>query len=255
MPGSSLNLQGFGLKSSDVAAIQAIIETNYIKYTAGVVAGFINADGSVTSAVDESWSVGTVYTAGTTKAQISVLTALAHTLQGTENQLIITPGAGDILILSTPQDLGPTSIVTFGGIVGRADAAGEAAGNRGEFKESVIAIGNQVALVTTTAKTLTSLTLGAGEWDLVGLIVFNGDATTTVTVTSAGIGAATNTLPGAQGLQTIPRTGTVPATNVQLCSPTVRVALAVETTLYLIAWCVFGVAAMNVYGHLQARRV
>lgn len=255
MSGSALNRLGYGINSALAAAIQQLVETNYISYSGGTALGILNSDGTLATLYDPTWDSTVVYEAGTEKAQVSILSASLHTLQQTLNQVLITPASDpSILILSTPQDIATTSTVTFGGIVGRVDAGTEAAGNRGQFISTSVAIANQVAVVTGTPKTIASLVIPAGDWDVSGLIVFNGDATTTVAATAAGLSAVTDQLPGAQALTAVTRSATVPIMNNAIPTPVVQISTNVTSTFYLVAFSVFGVAAMNCYGHIQARR-
>lgn len=254
--GSALNRTGFGLDSSLVSAIQAIIETNYIKYTAGVAQGFINADGTATSAADNSWNVNTVYDAGTFKAQISALTLGLHPLLGTANQIVITADGATPAnyTFSLPQNIHAGATPTFAGLVGAIDGSSQAVGSVGEYVETDIAVGAQVAMVTATAKTVASLVLQPGRWLIQGVVAFNGDGTTTSQVLAAGIGTVTNTTPAVKYNNQQSRTSSVPAVMPVVPTPARYVTISVATTYYLIAYCTFGVAAMNCYGNINAIR-
>jgi hypothetical protein len=139
-----------------------------------------------------------------------------------------------------------------------------AAGHLGEYITSTVASGAAVALATGVAKTVTSISLTAGDWDVRGAVDFTFAATTSYTQIAAGISDANNTLLTQAGTANV---GTDPndvfATPAQvptalpysLTTPTVRVSLAATTTIYLIAQATFTVAALSAYGTISARRV
>jgi len=61
------------------------------------------------------------------------------------------------------------------------------AGNVGEYVESVIVTGSSTALTTATAKTVTSISLTAGDWDVDTVVHFNPAGTTTITALIGGL--------------------------------------------------------------------
>lgn len=158
---------------------------------------------------------------------------------------------------------------TTGGIIGTTTNDNADAGNVGEFISSIVLSGSAVSLVSSTAKTVTSISLTAGDWDVQGEVFFTGGATTQFTQLSGAISITNNTLP------TIPSTngsfhgnrgtvdnastttrwivGTNSVSSVSL-SPN-RQSLSATTTIYLIALATFTVSTASAYGKITARRI
>lgn len=138
------------------------------------------------------------------------------------------------------------------------------AGQVGEFVTATIASGAAVSLVTATAKNVTSIALTPGDWDIDGTIDYLPAATTSITQLNSSVSLTTNTLgtqPGGSGLATDPTAtqsmpAQVPGANVNaLTSPSTRLSVAANTTVYLVAQATFTVSTLTAYGTLRARRV
>lgn len=133
-----------------------------------------------------------------------------------------------------------------------------AAGYLGEYVESVVAEGSAVSLTTATSTDITSISLTAGDWDVVATNAFAHGATTNVTVHLGGISTTSATLPtGPLGL-TIERYGSgglVPNGTVVLYTGQVRLSLSATTTVYLVGRASFTVSTCSGYGGISARRV
>jgi hypothetical protein len=114
--------------------------------------------------------------------------------------------------------------------------------------------GSSTSLVTATAKTIHSLTLAAGDWDIEGVATYTKAATTVVTYTQQGISTTNNTLGG---------TGTFTATAAAISdvipsaftTPVVRLNLTGTTTVYLVSRAGFTTSTLTATGFLRARRV
>ena len=144
-------------------------------------------------------------------------------------------------------------------IYGTATNNNAAAGYIGEFVTSDIPSGSAVSLVSTTSKTITSISLTAGDWDVFGSVWFTGGATSTVSLLKGGVNTSTNTLP-ANELQCVPFIAQTAVTafnvnDVGSAIPTTRLSLASTTTVYLVGQATFGVSTCAGYGLLSARRV
>jgi hypothetical protein len=139
------------------------------------------------------------------------------------------------------------------------DAA--AAGNVGEYVSATLASGSATSLVTATAKTVTSISLTAGDWDVRGCVAFTNTATTNYTVVSGGISQTANTLPTNMDLDTASRfqlvkaAGTTGAGSFGHNLAPCRISLNATTTIYLIAFATFSASTVNAYGWISARRV
>lgn len=146
---------------------------------------------------------------------------------------------------------------TRGQLVGEFSTGSAIAGNVGEYVVSAIAVGAAVALVSATAKTVTSISLSPGDWDVEGCVVTAPAATTTTSSYAAGSSITTNTMP-TLGLDTntsVQIFTTVPANDpVALSLPKGRISLSSTTTIFLVAKISFAVSTMSAYGFISARR-
>ena len=151
----------------------------------------------------------------------------------------------------------PGANVDITSLKGTATDDAAAAGKIGEFIESNIAIGSAVALSTGAAKTITSISLTAGDWDVFGQVSFIPAGTTTMTVLAGAIHTTTDALPtspaaGAYTALQLPfttgQTQSIPAGAGR------RISVAGTTTVYLIAYAAFAVSTMTGYGYIGARR-
>lgn len=135
-------------------------------------------------------------------------------------------------------------------VIGTTTNDSAAAGYIGEVVTSTVASGAGVSLATGTAKTITSISLTAGDWDVFGML--GTFASVAITQANGGISATNNTV-GAED-QTIvygPISGQ--QTN-QNSIPTVRVSLAGSATYYLVATAYFSSGTCVGYGRITARR-
>lgn len=145
---------------------------------------------------------------------------------------------------------------TSGDILGTATNDNAAAGYIGEYVSSNVPIGSAVSLTTGVAKTVTSISLTAGDWDVGGTVGFSEGATTTCTQQIAGISTTNNTLPTSPGAGAYAQQGGtgVNGTGAVMPTGTTRISLAATTTVYLIAQASFAASTDAAYGFLWARR-
>jgi hypothetical protein len=132
------------------------------------------------------------------------------------------------------------------------------AGYVGEYISSVILTGSAVSLVNATAKTITSITLTPGDWDITANMITKPASGTTTTSINAGISLTNNTF-GTLGSDAEPTTAiqgiATPATVTDaLPVSTARMTVSVNTTVYLIASVTFAVSTMAAFGYIAARR-
>lgn len=140
---------------------------------------------------------------------------------------------------------------TFIAKIGITNGTNAAPGEVGEYSATS---GSSTSLVTATAKTIHSVTLTAGEWDIEGVATYTKAATTVVTYTQQGISTTSNTLGG---------TGTFTATAAAISdvipsaftTPVVRLNLNGNTTIYLVSRAGFTTSTLTASGFLRARRV
>lgn len=133
------------------------------------------------------------------------------------------------------------------------------AGMIGELISSTVPQGSHVSLSSGGTSNITSIVLSPGDWDVWGVVQFDGGATTTVTYIAGGIGTTSgsfNQLSAGFCQHTCAgQTAFNQAFNVNTCviSP-FRVSIAVATTYYLMASAGFATSTCNGYGALNARR-
>jgi hypothetical protein len=137
-----------------------------------------------------------------------------------------------------------------------ADGSAQAAGLVGEVIGSNIPVGSAVSLITGTPKTVTSVSLTAGDWDCRGDVAFNPAGTTTITLVAGATSTTNNTLP-AQGTNGLFFLDTSFATGVGVSDSVSATQFNVSTTtsVYLIAESTFGVSTMSAFGNITCRRM
>jgi hypothetical protein len=127
----------------------------------------------------------------------------------------------------------------------------------GYVKESAVLSASAVSLSTGTAKTVTSMSLDPGAWDVSGIVDFQFGATTSYTAAMSGTSQTADTLGAADTFACLAGAADVPtaANDIALTAPEVRMNITVPTTIYLIAKAVFTVSTLKAYGTLRARKV
>ena len=126
----------------------------------------------------------------------------------------------------------------------------------GEYVISTIATGSSVALTTTVAANVTSISLTAGDWDISGAICYTFGATTSYTNLAGGASTTTGVLPSQEKLFDFETPATVPTAGAD-CTfviPTIRISIAATTTIFLVTTTTFTVSTLKAYGFLAARR-
>ena len=170
---------------------------------------------------------------------------------GTSGQCLTSNGASALPTFKTKD--------TY--IVGTTTNDSAAAGNLGEVIYSEVVFGSGVSLTTNVAKTVTSISLTAGDWDIYGNIIFfpSGTHTASVTRLSGGISLSTNTMPTLSdptlSAGSVVISATVPGDAliyVNICP--CRQSLSGNTTVYLIALATFTVNTLTAGGFITARR-
>lgn len=141
---------------------------------------------------------------------------------------------------------------------GVTDGSDAAAGIVGEFLSANVQSTSAVSLVSGTAKTVTSLSLTAGDWDVWALAGFHPVAgSTNANNLAAGLSTTTNTLPSEPWLGGYASLGIVnqlTSGDYNLAIPSIRVNISSTTTYYLVEQCAFSSSTMGGYGAIMARR-
>lgn len=135
-----------------------------------------------------------------------------------------------------------------------------ATGFVGEYQQSERAMGSAVGMTTNVAGNIAQLVpLGAGDWDVEGVLGFTGGATTTIQLLIGSIGIVSATLGTASQVgfaQLSLASGTVFADgDVIMPVGRIRISLAAAVNVYLVGKAKFGVSTLSCYGQITARRV
>lgn len=115
-----------------------------------------------------------------------------------------------------------------------------------------------VALVTNTPKTIASLLLNPGEYDISAVVQYLPAATTSMTHLSAGTSLTTDVLEGIGTRDSTTFPAIVPgvvADAWHTVAPTRRLKIDIPTTIYVVAHALFTVSTMTALASLRARVV
>jgi len=152
-------------------------------------------------------------------------------------------------------------VTTFGGelnveMVGGTTTNNNApAGFVGEYVETIVAPASAVALVTATWKTVTSISLSPGDWDVTSSVGLSLAGSTTVTYFQSNISSATDNAGLDENRSSTPYPGTTLSVNPKQVNVTTRYSVSVNTIVYLTAIAAFAVSTCGAYGKISARRV
>jgi hypothetical protein len=138
------------------------------------------------------------------------------------------------------------------GVLGTTTNDNAPAGYVGEYVSASVASGSAISLVNITAKTITSISLTAGDWDVDGYMGFlpSGGAATEYDWGSS----TTNNTFGPEGTA-LDLQGTFASGSANLFGlNTVRYSLAATTTVYLVGYAAFA-GTCKAYGGIRSRRV
>lgn len=147
--------------------------------------------------------------------------------------------------------------LNIGHLPGETTTGNAAAGEIGEYIVSNVVSGSAVSLTTGVSANVTSISLTAGDWDVRGMVYFNGAAGTTVANNFSSISQTTATLDQTNG-----RSHNSYGNNVAIFAnntlsapiPPVRFSFSSTTTVFLVANLSFGVSTANAFGNISARR-
>lgn len=174
------------------------------------------------------------------------------------NTLTFTGTDGSSVAFGAGGTIGAVGYSVLGQIAATATNDSAAAGKVGEFLSANVAAGTPVALANGTPKTITSVALTAGDWDVEGQVIFLPAAGTTIIAIIACISQNDNTLdtPGpALASQSQLQLSFTAGLNQQLSATRVRISTAAGQTVYLVGQASFGVSTMSGAGFISARRV
>lgn len=141
--------------------------------------------------------------------------------------------------------------------VGVSDGSSAAAGNIGEVISSDIPVGSAVSVSNAVAKTITSVTLTAGDWDCNASISTNPAASTTTTNITGGLSNTTNTLPTSTEFRArIDYPTALPAATPNILTLPGQVFNSnASQTVYLVGLSGFATSTMSMFGQMYCRRM
>jgi hypothetical protein len=191
--------------------------------------------------------------------KISALTGASTPLAGTEVLPIVQSGATVKVAVSdlTAGRAVSTGQLTAAGVKGISTNTNASAGNVGEYISSTVAY-NAVNLTTATSANVTSISLTAGDWDVVGSCLVDGPGTTVLNYMIAGFSSTSATLPVYQYYTAAYfQGGATPFSIVNIFAnpPSFRFSLSATTTIYLVVNAGFSVNTLTAGGYMAARRV
>lgn len=231
--------------ANDLSALEALSGTNTIYYRSGV----------------DTWSAVTVggnltFSAGTLNANIGGSTG------STDNAVLRADGTGggtaQASALIVDDTTGRLSRSGNGGISiqGTNTNDSAAAGDVGEFGIATLAFASRTSLTTGTSKTVTSISIPAGDYDVTVRLHYEPAATTSVTRYISSLSATDNTLDQSSDRALFTNmAANVPTNTVTQLLTSTRLSLASTTTYYAVAQSTFTVSTMQVWGSIEYRRV
>lgn len=141
---------------------------------------------------------------------------------------------------------------------GTATNDNASAGMIGEYIESEVVTGSAVSLTTGTAANITSISLTAGDWDVIGIGQYKGGGTTQVAYAVTSISSTSATLNNATDRQATYYGANATifggVANFTVTAGRARISLSATTTIYLVTQCGFSTSTMSAYGKISARR-
>ena len=166
---------------------------------------------------------------------------------GTQTATALVPFAAGISVSQTV------------GIIGTTTNNNANALSIGEYVSGTLAAGSATSLSTGTAKTIISISLTAGDWDVAATGYILPAATTQVASVASSISQTNNTLDTANGSIVSNALGNMVvatfSTEHGIPVAPVRISLSGTTTIYLVMTATFSVSTMTAYGNIRARRV
>jgi hypothetical protein len=180
---------------------------------------------------------------------------------GSSNYTLTFPAATDtVAVLGTAQTWTAAQVLPVGSTIsGTTSGTNAASGKIGEVQTAQTLRASAVSLTSSTSSNVVSLTLPAGDWDVSGSVGFAVQVNTTIADSFAGgISTTSGALPGVDsgqwfniqiGNQTI-----AGGSNFVAAVPTYQMNLSTSTTIYLVAFSVFGTGPCSAYGTIYARR-
>lgn len=182
---------------------------------------------------------------------------------GTTRTLTSPNASGTLAILGLAQTWSATQTFssiafspTTSGILGSTAGDAASAGVVGEILEQNIPAGSAVSLVNNTAKTVATITLTAGDWDIWGDAVFVANTGTTTGALVCSLSTTTNvqgTPPNGGAYNSLTLAFGTASTNSLPCGM-MHLSVATNTSIFLVGTANFAASTETAYGYIGARR-
>jgi hypothetical protein len=180
----------------------------------------------------------------------------SETVAGVAGVATFNTRGGAITLTSSDVTAAGGTATLSRGVIGTTTNDNAAAGNVGEYIESMVLIGAAVSLTTATPTNVVTITLTAGDWDVHGAVAFHSSGTTNVNDVETGLSTVSNTLPTDTSATSADVYMVVLAASPDISDSvgTQRISIAAPTTLYLVTNANFSISTLTAYGKLCARR-
>lgn len=244
--------------ASDVLIQGNIVETNSvygIAATGAIDSLVITGNHVIRNSVGTTHTYDGINVDGTNVAKLIVSNNSSLNVGGTEQRygIVVSPAATSSIVSgNTASSNTAGCLLTDSSIV----YGNSGTGCTGRYIFSNIAVGSAVALTSTVAANVTSISLPAGEWECSGGVTTNPAGGAVETVVQGWIGTVSATLPtkpNAGMVGSIVHTGIA---NLGLTLPTGsgHISLGATTTVYLEAEAVFTPGTDAAYGFIGCSR-
>ena len=228
---------------TEVTTVNAGVNAAAFQFSNTGGPAYIGLDNSTSSAITGS---GNAY-------DLAVWNTTNHNIVFGQNNSIVAYINGNGFNMFTSKGIYPNQTT---GIIGTTTNNNVNAGSVGEVITSQIASGSAVSLSNATPKTITSISLTAGDWDVEGFVdlAFSSATTVATGVQEGGINSSTNAFATQDQQTTQTIVMTTSSDTMTIGVPLVRLSLASTTTYYLVGEATFSAGTCTGYGTITARR-
>jgi len=249
---STFNFPFSTTSTANMSVSNSLIDCSAINATALLVNGSGNGtafSAYLASGTASGVSVGTGVTFNMQLCNIISSNTNAWTGAGTLNTFGNVFGGSSHLSNVTTQTGGAASGLTQG--------TAPSAGMIGEQIKATLGNASATSLTTNTPKTITSVSLTPGIWNVSALGTLVSTGTTSFTNQVVGVSTSNNTLGPTPSDDSAFANYNPPAVGVQtsLTVPSYRITLSATTNVYLVMQAVFTVSTCTAYGTITATRV
>jgi len=154
---------------------------------------------------------------------------------------------------------GATGPITYTDDGARHDAQYSITGNvmPTDYYETIVPSGSSLSLTTSVTRSIASITLPAGDWEVSGKVLFTPNGSTAVAGYYAGIGITPNALPTEHDYSTggVGYTRTPIAATFDLLPPVTRIRSQGSTVVFLQAQAAFSSGPLVAAGKIMARKL